>query len=267
MGKNKALEEQKPIAVRRLASDACDTQKGDVMKCAAWIYNNVKLIGKPGAVYSYNSNHLQLAAAVAVTASGLNIEEVIYKYLLAPFGMADSFYMGKCPDFGSSLVTTGADYEKFMHGLLSYKTLKKSVIDASEQDYTPFMSDYYTLYGDYAFGHFLMCFDSVNGLTEKCKEAKCHMDPGAFGFIPIIDRKYGYYMEVVAAEIAPTGSYPLSGIPEYLAVAIKPHIDAIVSGQATNPQEALTHSPRYLSMSVADVNYCVNCKLNPKACS
>merc|ERR1711972_163928 len=103
------------------------------------------------------------------------------------------------------------------------------------------MSDYYTLYGNYGFGHFLMCFDSAAGMTEKCREAKSHMDPGAYGFIPIIDRKYGYYMQVVAAEIAPTGSYPLSGIPEYLAVAIKPHIDAVMSGAALNPGEQLTH--------------------------
>ena len=41
--------------------------------------------------------------------------------------------------------------------------------------------DDYTLYGDYAFGHFLMCFDSVKGFTKECQEAQCHMDPGAYG--------------------------------------------------------------------------------------
>merc|ERR1719198_888860 len=83
--------------------------------------------------------------------------------------------------------------------------MSKSIIDASEHDYTPFMKDEYTLYGDYGFGHFLMCFDSYNGFTKQCQEAQSHMDPGAFGFIPIIDRKYGYYMQVVAAETTPTG--------------------------------------------------------------
>jgi CubicO group peptidase (beta-lactamase class C family) len=265
--KNKPLDQQQPLRERRLASTACDTQKGEVTKCAQWIYNNVKLIGTPGEVYSYNSNHLQIAAAVAVAATGFNIKRVIHKYLLVPYKMSDSFYAGNCPDFGGSLVTTGADYEKFMYGLLSYTTLEKSIIDASEEDSTPFLKDYYTLYGDYGFGHFLMCFDSYAGFTNKCKQAKCHMDPGAFGFIPIIDRKYGYYMEVVSAEIAPTGDYALSGIPEYLAVAIKPHIDAIMSGESLDPMEFNFHTPKYLSMTVADVNYCVNCKLNPKSCS
>lgn len=243
----------------------CDTEKGDIMECAKSIYENVRLIGIPGKVYSYNSNHLQLAAAVSVAASGLNIKEVIAKYLLRPYNMTESFYTGACPDFGGSLVTTGIDYERFLASLTGYKTLSKSLMDASEEDYTPFQSNYYTLYGDYGFGHFLMCFDSFDGFTDVCRQERCHIDPGAFGFIPIIDRKRNYYMQVVAAE---TGeSYPLSGIPEYLAVAIKPHVDAIMSGEATPSMKHLSHDPAFLSLSIADVNYCLNCRLHPESCS
>lgn len=263
---NMPVDRQQAVAVRPLQGDACDVDKGDITKCAKSIYSNVELIGTPGKVYSYNSNHLQIAAAVAVSATGLDIEEVVKKYLLVPYGMKSSHYSGKCPDFGGSLITTGADYEKFMAGLLSYKTLKKSIVDASEMDNTPFMKDYYTLYGDYGFGHFLMCFDSVNGFTKECENAQSHMDPGAFGFIPIIDRKHEYYMAVVAAEIPPTGSYPLSGIPEYLAVAIKTHIDKIMSERYV-PGAMSHHSPGFLSFSIADVNYCLNCMLHPKECS
>jgi len=208
-----------------------------------------------------------LAAAVSMAASGLSIQEIIHKYLVVPFNMPSSYYAGKCPDFVGSLITNGDDYENFLSGLLSYKALSKPMIDASEKDYTPFLKDDYSLYGDYGFGHFLMCFDSYNGFTKECQEAQSHMDPGAFGFIPIIDRKNGYYMQIVAAEIQPTGSYPLSGIPEYLAVALKPHVDAIMSGTLPDPAEENTHSPRFLSLSVADVNYCLNCKLHPLKCS
>ena len=90
------------------------------------------------------------------------------------------------------------------------------------------------------------------------------MDPGAFGFIPIIDRKHGYYLNLVAAEIPPTGTYALSGIPEYLAVATKPHVEAILAGR-TPAAEHAHHD--MLSLSVADVNYVVDCKLHPKHCA
>jgi len=165
------------------------------------------------------------------------------------------------------LITTGADYQNFLQGLLTYKAISKELVDASEEDNTPFISQDYSLYGDYGFGHFLMCFDSVDGFTEQCKQAKCHMDPGAFGFIPLIDRKHGYYMQLVAAEIAPTGSYPLSGIPEYLAVAIKPHVDAILSAKPPAAEEHLHYTPQFLSLGVADVNYCLGCKLKPASCA
>jgi len=66
--------------------------------------------------------------------------------------------------------------------------------------------------------------------------------------------------------VSPTGSYPLSGIPEYLAVAIKPHVEAILSEHPPSVMEHQHHSPRMLSMDVADVNYMLNCKLHPEAC-
>ena len=74
------------------------------------------------------------------------------------------------------------------------------------------------------------------------------------------------YVSLAAAEISPTGSYPLSGIPEYLAVAVKPHVDAIMSADPPDPAAHLAHTPSLLSLAIADVNYCIDCKLHPMNC-
>lgn len=245
----------------------CNVTTGDITECARSIYDTVELIGQPGTVFSYNSNHLQMAAALAVQASGLDVQAVVKKYLLEPFNMTQSFYFGKCPDFGANLVTTGNDYEQFLQGMLGYRSRSRRTMLESERDYTPFMSQQYTLYGNYGFGHYLACFDSVAGFTAECKDAQVHIDPGAFGFIPLYDRRYNYYMQLVAAEIPPTGTYALSGIPEYLAIAIKSVVDDILSPEPSNPMSYLYHTPEHLSLSVADVNYCLGCKLHPETCA
>ena len=64
------------------------------------------------------------------------------------------------------LETTGADYERFLARTLSHSVLPAALVRESEKDATPFLANDYTLYGDYAFGHFLECFDSVEGFTD-----------------------------------------------------------------------------------------------------
>lgn len=244
-------------------ASACD-EDGDVTACAKEIYSTVKMIGEPGQVYSYNSNHLQLAGAAAVAITGMTIKQVIQKYLFDVYGFTESEYPGSNPDLATALRTTGADYERFLLGLLKFSHLPKQIIDESEKDATPFMSDDYTLYGDYGFGHFLFCFDSVDGMTKECKDAKCHIDPGAFGFFPLIDRRLGYYFEVVAYESG--NYYPRSGIPEYLAQAIKPLVDAIITGKDVS-DTAAHHYPGFNSLSLMDVNYISGCYINPSSCA
>ena len=233
------------------------------------------------------------------------------------------------PQLAICLQTVGDDYQNFLHATLAHTVLPKSLVDASEQDYTPFLNSSYSLYGDYGFGHFLECYDSVAGFTEECKKAqvyvrvlrlslafrwcpnmymhryalsrihvrctllvqcwmccfqqwlvycclcvsaglsvhlsikpaarplavgivqscgriptcaRSHSDPGAFGYFPLIDRRLGYYMQVVAYEAGQY--YPRSGIPEYLRLAAKPLVDAIIEGNHGESEKFAHHTPR-----------------------
>ena len=232
--------------------------------CARELYETTPHHGLPGETYGYNSFHLQLAGAVATHAAGLDIQEVVRKYLNEPYGMRRTTCEPRnVPQMAVCLTTTGEDYEKFLHATLSHSVLSKKLVDASEQDYTPFLSDYYTLYGNYGFGHFLECFDSVEGMTDACRAAQIHSDPGAFGFYPLIDRNLGYYMEIVAYESS-NKTYPRSGIPEYLRLLVKPLVDAAIAGE--KGYDFSHHGPKQTGLTLADVNYIADCYVHPEHC-
>ncbi len=245
-----------------------DSATASFLPCAKAVYRSTKLTGLPGRTYTYNSVHLQLAGAVAMTASSLTIQQLLSKYLFHPYDM----HLTSCempsaanPQLAICLNTTALDYEQFLLRTLRHDVLPKELVDESERDATPFLSDYYTLYGNYGFGHFLECFDSVDGFTDECKAARVHADPGAFGFYPLIDRRLGYYMQIVAYQ---TGrkDYPRSGIPEYLRLLAKPLVDAAIQGKDAEAEAFGHHSPRLNSLSIADLNYVADCFLHPNHC-
>lgn len=245
-----------------------DNSTVDFMSCTKHIYNTTKMIGVPGMVYSYNSVHLQLAGAVALEASGINnIQALVRKYLMDAYGLNETTCgQGQPnPQLAVCLQTTGFDYSKFLKAQLGATVLSAATVAQSERDYTPFLGSEYSLYGHYGFGHFIACFDSVVGFTAECREARTHIDPGAFGFYPLIDRKHGYYMQVVAFE-ASNVTYPRSGIPEYLALMLKPYVDDIMSGHIGVGPSFFHHTPRYNVLSLFDVNYIAGCYLNPESC-
>lgn len=248
-----------------------DDSTADFAACGRSIYEIMggpggrNMSGRPGTVYAYNSYHLQLAGAVVCAATNLTIQEVMHKYAWGPYKMSSSYCNGTNPVLAGCVVTTPGDYDRFLSAQLGRTVLPKALVDASEFDYTPFLSNDYTLYGNYGFGHFLNCFDSVHGFTKECKEAQVHADPGAFGYYPLLDRRYGYYMQVAAFEIGNI-TYGRSGIPEYLAQLIKPVTDAIVTGDAYAPFEAQHSTPGWQKLAFIDINYIAQCYLHPFSC-
>ena len=247
---------------------------GNFVACAQQIYGALNLTGSPGKTFAYNSIHLQLMGVVAhyATKGQLGIQEIFHKYYVVPYGMNET----TCGDPGDTnpeiavcLQTTGYDYQKFLQAQLTYSVLDKALVEESEKNYTPFLKNdtLFTIYGLYSFGHWLECYDSSYGFTDNCATANIHSDPGAFGYYPLIDRKNAYYMQVVAYESGK--GYPLSGIPEYLRLASKPLVDAVMSGEDTivNGDSVFAHHTSSLkSLTIADVNYITNCALNPLTC-
>lgn len=238
--------------------------------CARIVYDAIggpggrNMTGEPGTVFCYNSYQLQLAAAMVIRASGLQIQQLLDKYLFKAYNMANTFCNGTNPELAVCMITTGRDYANFLSGVLGHQPLSKAMIEESEKDYTTFASSQYSLYGDYGFGHYLYCFDSISGRTKACEKGKVHACPGGFGFFPLIDRRLDYYMELVAFEHTNV-TYPRSGIPEYLVQLVKPVVDAIMRGEDVTYTSGHA-TPEFMGLTLADVNYVSLCYMYPKYC-
>ncbi len=167
----------------------------DFEACAQDLYANTSLVGTPGEAFGYNSIHLQLMGSVAMHATGLDsIQLVLRRYLYQPYAFNDSsceLPSAANPQLAVCLNTSALDYEQFLLRTLSYSALPQPLVEESERSYTPFLAKLPTLYGLYGFGHWIECFDSVEGFTQECEAAQIHCDPGAFGFYPLIDRAKG----------------------------------------------------------------------------
>lgn len=181
-------------------------------QCAREIYEEFAYHGKgntwvePGTIWSYHSNHLQIAGAMAAKAAGVTVRGLIEKYLTTPLGMTSTFWLGyPNPHLAASMVTTGDDYDKLLQAVLTYKIAPKSVIDQMEEDayryypglqFSPYPKDVNLgFYGHYSMCTYFECVSQQWG--PSCEAAGVHADPGAFGYWPLIDRSKGYYMQLV----------------------------------------------------------------------
>jgi len=118
--------------------------------------------------------------------------------------------------------------------------LSKELIDQIEIDYTDPLKgvnasnstmDLAKTIGHYGFGHWIECWNNGNDtLTPACKAQRIHSDPGLFGYYPLVDRRNGYYMQIVMMHVvANTSNFGPTEASSSLRLKIKPTIDSIMN--------------------------------------
>ncbi len=224
----------------------------DFQKCGQVIYEEAPFAFAPGTVFDYNSFHLQLAGAMACAASGLNISQLLDKYLFQRYGLTDSKYINQTnPGLAAYLQISGRDYEKILSSYLTYEFIPKSLADEMEYDgtdpkkgvaasnSTKSLTDFL---GHYGFCHWIECWYNNNDtLTPKCKRENLHSDMGLFGYYPMIDRKNEFYFQIVTAYIVTNlSSFGPTVSSGKLRMLIKPYVDAIMTGSAFPPNNTFS---------------------------
>lgn len=215
-------------------------------ECAKQIYSSGHWQSAPGSIWSYHSLHLQLAGAMAAKACGVTIPALLDKYLLKRLNLTHSFWATDLshpgpsadpnPHLAATMISTGDDYEKILQAVLTYSILPKAVLDVMEEDcyrYYPSLQaanntkdTSLLFYGHYSMGLYYECpifkLDGTGGWDESCYEAARHADPGAFGYWPLIDRRRGYYMQIVVTYFDALPAWAMLLPPIQATVAMLP---------------------------------------------
>ncbi|CAK9037134.1 unnamed protein product [Durusdinium trenchii] len=166
----------------------------------------------------------------------------------------------KNPQIAAGIVTTGSDFEKMLHKMLTYEFLGKEVLSEMERDWSaaPVSPSGDGWFGHYGMGHWFDCMGYAAGqgsagasapLSSWCQAESIQAGPGAFGFFPLIDRKRGYYMQIVLKE----DSKCRSEVPEYLWILAKPLVDAILSHEPITEEGLLQSQGGLLLREIYDI--------------
>jgi len=250
----------------------CMLPSADYLTCAEGLYKNQKLGAPPGTSFAYLSCHLQFAGAMAVAATGLSPDKLFQKYLYGPLDMTETTWTPlKNPQMATGITTTGSDFEKMMHKMLSYEFLGKKVLDEMERDWSapPVSPSGDGWFGHYGMGHWFDCIGYAAGqeagasapLTEFCLGESIQAGPGAYAYFPLIDRKRGYYFQIVVAE----DSSCRSEIPEYLRVIAKPVVDAIIEGTPIDDKHLLSRMGGLVLREITDIYNYIPPQCKPRA--
>lgn len=203
-------------------------------ECIMNIHDHASVAFVPGSTFDYNSYHLQVAGAMACAAVKLDPDAFLQRYLMGRVKMTNSSYTSwgewTNPQFAATLQTNGADYERFLHSYFTNELLPKKYVNIMETDWTQgkkisnaskFML---TGEGHYSMGNFFECAYNNGSLRENCIKASIHVDPGLFGYYPIIDRGLNYYMQIVYQ-----GMDSNAALAGYNARAfLKPSVDKVI---------------------------------------
>ena len=172
----------------------------------------------PGTTFHYSESHLQIAAMMALYASGsaswselLQAETVRLPFLA---GLSYERPSTGNPRVASAIVTSGASYAEFLRAWMRAEMLPTTLgLAATDQTPAPAVTIGYSPVSElrgqawhYGLGHWIECGAPFE---PACASTPVESSPGATAFYPFLLRDKGYFV-VVATEQPPMADNPVT---------------------------------------------------------
>jgi CubicO group peptidase (beta-lactamase class C family) len=187
------------------SGDTCNGTVASLTVCVEAIYNG-GLSYTPGAAYYYGGDHLQVAGLMTLYAVGETSWNTYFENsFLAPIGLSlsdASFFPNNCPLLAGTLRTSAVTYVKLLQAiytnqnpLLNFTTRglrETDWIEGATIEYSPSYAIAQNWH--YSSSFWLVC-PQVN-FNATCKSLHQYASPGAFGYMPLIDRQNDFWILV-----------------------------------------------------------------------
>ena len=220
------------------------TSATDAEECAMSIYDRTAHRNKPGTTFDYNEVHIQLAGGLVSAATGLTLQKIVERYVLAPCGMRNTNWTGAAagsvPLLGSALASTVEDYFAFLQRHFLGELLSADDQAAMETDQypaagrSPFDEGWH-----YGLTSWLDCPSDVKEWGPKCEALRVFSSGGTGGFRPQINRRYNYFLQI--------GFFGLPGIGGSITLElvnlIRPLINKVFESRKNNKKKNQTTTP------------------------
>ncbi len=225
----------------------------------------------PGDSWEYYGLNLDFAAAMVTQAmrrqyNWWGISDTMREFLgslgFTRYGDCSYGYYGEWSiDTSACLSANALEYATFLNQLLRYNVshwntypywtqmATQQLIQLSELDWNgKYMNNgnlnnsFNSFEGHYAFGHYIMCYNTWNDrymgyLSNACAQTSFQFDPGLYGFAGYISREHGYYavLSVLWDNSYQNnyldGFYQISDLPQHLMIGLFPYLDTHYAGQ------------------------------------
>lgn len=178
--------------------------------CARDIYTgNVQTT--PGSAFSYGPDHLQIAAAMAESATGKSWTTLFREQVANPVGMTATFYStpsASNPRIAGGVTSTANDSARLLQAMLDGSLIRQRdtfIMPRTAGLVVVTTPDASTAYGQwlYAFGAWRECDDTP--FSTACTNQPILSSPGAFGWTPWVDFNRGYW-GLIATQAGFSGS-------------------------------------------------------------
>jgi len=181
-----------------------NTPSFDFFDCVSNIAKkNADTETEPGSAFSYGSNHLQVAGAMAVTAGGYANWAELFNDFKSVTGLFPNSYYNlpstTNPRLAGGMTWTAYDYVDFIRAfrdsdIYSSRAIVKQATSDQIADTRIIHSPAYEALAEdwhYGFGVWIECHNAI--FDESCADSPMLSSPGAYGAYPFLNRDKGYF--------------------------------------------------------------------------